>query len=212
MSRILDISPPIGPDLAVWPGDTPFSQRWLCRMDQGSNLDLSTVETTLHLGAHADGPSHYARACAGIGERPLDLYYGPCEVIHVQVGRGERVLPAHLPGPVRAPRVLLRTGTFPDPRAWNTDFASLSPQLVDHLAAQGVRLVGLDTPSVDLMDDKELLSHQALARHDMANLEGLVLDHIHPGLYTLVALPLRIPGADASPVRAALIEGSEPIR
>lgn len=77
MSRILDISPPIGPDLAVWPGDTPFSQRWLCRMDQGSNLDLSTVETTLHLGAHADGPSHYARACAGIGERPLDLYYGP---------------------------------------------------------------------------------------------------------------------------------------
>lgn len=205
MSRLLDISPPITPRIAVWPGDTPFSQRWLCRMDQGANLDLSTVESTLHLGAHADGPSHYALGRPGIGERPLELYYGPCEVLRVAVGRGERVLPRHLPGPVRAPRVLLHTGTFPDPERWNTDFAALSPELVDHLAAQGVRLVGLDTPSVDLMDDKVLLAHQALARQDMANLEGLVLDHVEPGLYTLIALPLSIPGADASPVRAVLV-------
>lgn len=207
MSRVLDISPPLRPGIAVWPGDTPFSQRWLCRMDQGANLDLSTVETTLHLGAHADGPSHYAPSAPGIGERPLDLYYGPAEVIRVNVGRGERVGPQHLSGPVRAPRVLFWTGTFPDPERWNTDFASLSPELVDLLAAQGVVLVGLDTPSVDLMDDKLLLSHQALARHDMANLEGLVLDHVQPGLYTLIALPLRLLGADASPVRAALVEG-----
>lgn len=206
MSRLHDISPTIDPGLAVWPGDTPFSQRWLCRLDQGANLDLSTVETTLHLGAHADGPSHYAPGALGIGERPLDLYYGPCELVRVEVGRGERILPRHLPGPVRAPRVLFWTGTFPDPRQWNTDFAALSPELVDHLADQGVRLVGLDTPSVDLMDDKVLLSHQALARRDLANLEGLVLDGLHPGLYTLIALPLKIPGADASPVRAALLE------
>ncbi len=207
MSRVLDISPPLRPGIAVWPGDTPFSQRWLCRMDQGANLDLSTIETTLHLGAHADGPSHYTLGAPGIGERPLDLYYGPAEVIRVNVGRGERIGPQHLPGPVRAPRVLFWTGTFPDPEHWNTDFASLSPELVDALAAQGVVLVGLDTPSVDLMDDKLLLSHQALARHDMANLEGLVLDHVQPGLYTLIALPLRLLGADASPVRAALVEG-----
>jgi len=207
MSRLIDISPPIHPGISVWPGDTPFSQRWLCRMDQGSNLDLSTVETTLHLGAHADGPSHYALGRPGIGERPLERYYGPCEVVWVDVERGQRVLPRHLPGPARAPRVLLRTGTFPDPDHWNTDFASLSPELVEQLADQGVVLVGLDTPSVDLYDDKVLLSHQALARRDMANLEGLVLDHVEPGLYTLIALPLRIPGADASPVRAALMAG-----
>ena len=205
MRRLIDISPPIHPGISVWPGDTPFSQRWLCRMDQGSNLDLSTVESTLHLGAHADGPSHYALGATGIGERPLDLYYGPCEVIWVQVGRGQRVLPTHLPGPARAPRVLLRTGTFPDPDHWNTDFASLSPELVEHLADQGVVLIGLDTPSVNLYDDKLLLSHQALARRDLANLEGLVLDHVPAGIYTLLALPLRIPGADASPVRAALL-------
>ena len=91
MSRLIDISPPIHPGISVWPGDTPFSQRWLCRMDQGSNLDLSTVETTLHLGAHADGPSHYALGSPGIGERPLERYYGPCEVVWVEtVGIADR--------------------------------------------------------------------------------------------------------------------------
>lgn len=207
MSRLLDISPPITPRIAVWPGDTPFSQAWLCRLDQGANLDLSSVTTTVHLGAHADGPSHYALGAPGIGERPLELYYGPCQVIHVDVGRGERVRPEHLAVPVSAPRVLFRTGTMPDPESWNTDFASLSPELVDHLAARGVRLVGIDTPSVDLFDDKVLLSHQRVAAHDMAVLEGLVLDHVHPGFYTLIALPLRLLGADASPVRAVLVEG-----
>lgn len=143
----------------------------------------------------------------GIGERPLAPYLGRCEVVHVAVGRGERVQPAHLPGPVRAPRVLLRTDTFPDPNDWNTDFAALSPALVDHLADQGVVLVGLDTPSVDLFDDKVLLSHTAIHRRDLSILEGVVLTAVPPGLYTLVALPLNIPGADASPVRAVLIEG-----
>lgn len=205
--RLLDISPPITPRIAVWPGDTPFSQEWLCRIDQGANLDLSTLHTTVHLGAHTDGPSHYAAGAPGIGERPLEPYLGPCEVVHVAVGRGERIRPEHLPGPVRARRVLLRTETFPDPNAWNTDFAALSPELVDHLADQRVVLVGLDTPSVDLFDDKVLLSHTAIHRRDLCILEGVVLSHVAPGLYTLVALPLHIPGADASPVRAVLIEG-----
>lgn len=207
MARILDISPPITPSIAVWPGDTPFSQSWLCRMDQGSNLDLSSVTSTVHLGAHADGPSHYGLGAPGIGERALEYYLGPCQVMHVDVEPGARVQPEDLPGPVHAPRLLLGTGTFPDPNAWNTDFAALSPDLVDYLADRGVVLVGIDTPSVDLFADKALLSHQAIARRDLAILEGIVLDHVPPGLYTLVALPLRIPGADASPVRAALVLG-----
>jgi arylformamidase len=103
--------------------------------------------------------------------------------------------------------VLLRTGTFPDPDQWNEDFAALSPELVHALAAQGVRLVGIDTPSVDPMTSKALEAHNAVADHDMAVLEGVVLDAVPPGLYTLVALPLRIEGADASPVRAVLVAG-----
>ncbi len=207
MKQFIDISPPITERIAVWPGDAPFRRKVALRIADGSNIDLSAIETTVHLGAHADAPSHYVAGGDDIARRPLELYYGPCQVVRVDVARGERVLPAHLRDEVRAPRVLLRTGTFPDPTAWNSDFASLSPALIDHLAARGVVLVGIDTPSVDPFDDKVLETHQALARHGVANLEGLVLDHVPPGVYTLIALPLPLVGADASPVRAVLVVG-----
>jgi arylformamidase len=127
--------------------------------------------------------------------------------MRVEVERGERILPHHLKREVAAPRVLFRTGTFPDPESWNTDFASLSPELVEHLYARGVVLTGIDTPSVDPFESKALEAHQALARTGMRNLEGLVLDAVSEGLYTLSALPLKLEHADASPVRAVLIEG-----
>lgn len=139
--------------------------------------------------------------------RPLDLYYGPCQIISVSVPRGERILPEHLGDTkLTAPRVLFHTGSFPDPDHFSTDFNSLSPALVDYCAAQGVRLIGLDTPSVDPYDSKALESHNAIARHDMAVLEGVVLTDVSDGVYTLIALPLKIEGSDASPVRAVLVD------
>lgn len=205
--QIIDISPALSPSVAVWPGDVPFSRRISLSIADGANIDLSSITTTVHVGAHADAPSHYVAGGQSIEARDLARYYGECEVIRVDVGRGERILPSHLagvPGP-RAPRVLLRTGTFPDPDRFDEDFAALSPELVEVLAAEGVVLVGIDTPSVDLCHDQELLSHTAIARHDLAVLEGIVLDHVAPGRYTLIALPLRLVGADASPVRAVLV-------
>lgn len=206
--RLHDISPVVSARLGVWPGDTPFSREVLLSQAEGANLDLSTIHTTVHVGAHADAPNHYVPDGVGIGERPLAPYLGPCQVITVDVGRGQRIQPEHLPGPVVAPRVLFHTGTFPDPESWNSDFASLSPALVHHLADQGVTLVGLDTPSVDLEDDAALLSHHAIAARDLSILEGIVLTGVPDGLYTLVALPLKLEGVDASPVRAVLVEGS----
>lgn len=203
--RILDISPPITPGIAVWPGDVGFSRTVALSIASGSNLDLSSMTTTLHVGAHTDAPSHYAGGAPGIGERDLDRYLGRCQVVRVDVGRDERVRPEHVGVPIVAPRVLFHTGTFPDPNHWNSDFASLSPELVDFLADRGVVLVGIDTPSVDPEKDRELLSHTAIARRDLGILEGIVLDGVDPGEYTLIALPLRIPGADASPVRAVLL-------
>jgi arylformamidase len=205
MPRIIDISPPISERIAVWPGDVPFRRKVALSIATGANIDLSAVDTTVHLGAHADAPSHFAPGGRSIAEQPLATYYGPCQVVQADVARGERVRPDHLRDRIRAPRLLVRTGTFPDPTAWNTDFASLSPDLIDLLASFRGVLVGIDTPSVDPFDDNVLLAHRALARHDIANLEGLVLDHVPPGLYTLIALPLPIEGADASPVRAVLI-------
>lgn len=204
--RLHDISPPISPRIAVWPGDVPFSRHVSMSIAGGDNLDLSAIHTTVHVGAHADAPSHYAAGGASIAERALRPYLGRCQVMRVDVARGARVRPEDLTGPITAPRVLFHTGTFPDPDRFDTDFASLSPELVEHLADQEVVLVGIDTPSVDPCEDAELRAHQAIARRDLSILEGLVLSGIDPGEYLLVALPLRIEGADASPVRAILIE------
>ena len=202
---LIDISPLIDPSIAVWPGDTPFTRNVSADMAQGANLTLSDIRTTLHVGAHSDAASHYVEGGEDIASRKLEFYLGPCDVVHVAVARGARIVPRDVDGKIIAsPRVLFRTGTFPDPRAWNDDFASLSPELIDFLHERGVILVGIDTPSVDPFDSKALESHHALARHGMANLEGLVLDHVAEGTYELIALPLRIGGGDASPVRAVL--------
>ncbi len=201
---IYDISPPIDPALKVWPGDTPPSREVLLDMKRGANLTLSSLHATVHLGAHADAPSHYAADAPSIEARSLDLYLGPCQVIRVTVDQGERLAPALLPDGVRAERVLFATGTYPDPSAFNEDFAALSPDLVDHLHRLGVRLIGIDTPSVDLFASKDLPAHLACLRHDMAILEGLVLAAVKEGLYELIALPLKLVGYDGSPVRAAL--------
>ncbi len=202
-----DITPPITPDIAVFPGDTPFSRDVLLAFGRGDHLALSSIRTTVHLGAHADAPSHYHPDGIDIARRELSRYLGLCEVRTALVPPRTRLTPAHLGhAPLRAPRQLLRTGTFPQPNAWTPEFAALSPELVDWLAGEGAVLVGIDTPSVDLADDALLLSHAALFRHDLAVLEGLVLAEVPDGLYLLIALPLPLVGADASPVRAILVE------
>jgi arylformamidase len=201
---LIDISPAISPRLAVWPGDVGFRREVALDMARGDNLTLSSITATVHLGAHADAPSHYARDGEDIAARDLDRYFGDCQVLRVSLPRGARITPEHIRAPITAPRVLLHTGSFPDPESWNTDFNSLSAALVRWLHERGVGLVGIDTPSIDPFDDKLLESHNEVARLDMAVLEGLVLSHVPPGDYGLVALPLKIEGADASPVRAAL--------
>lgn len=205
-SQLIDISPEISADIAVFPGDTPFEQKILMDCKKGDSLGLSSFTTTPHLGAHTDAPNHYSALGSGISERSLDYYYGPCQVITVQVQRGQRITSADVKSEIRAPRVIFKTNSFPDPRKWSGDFNSLSADLIDFLARQKVILVGIDTPSIDLADDKILESHHRVEAHDMAILEGVVLDAVTDGLYTLIALPLKMKGLDASPVRAVLVK------
>lgn len=228
---IYDITPPVTEATAVWPGDTPFRRRMLCRITEGASVDLSTISTTVHLGAHADGPNHYSERGIGVGEMPLVHYLGACQVVDVRVERGGRVGVGDVVGGVasiRAPRVLIRTGSFDGFGAWNQDFAGLDAGLIDVLAAleidvdrpgeangigvgsfkgqreRGVITIGIDTPSVDLQASKDLPAHNAVFRHGMAILEGLELRGVPVGVYELIALPLRLIGCDASPVRAVL--------
>ena len=201
---LYDITPLISEKLQVWPGDTPPRREVLLDLAKGNNITLSTLHGTVHLGAHADAPSHYGPGAAAIDQRSLDFYLGPCQVMRLDVARCTVLGPEHLPGPVQAARLLLATGTFPDPERWSEDFAALSVELVEFLHRNGVKLVGVDTPSVDPFASKDLPAHHAFLKHDMAILEGLALKDVPAGLYELIALPLKLAGFDASPVRAVL--------
>jgi arylformamidase len=207
---IIDISPALTPEIAVWPGDTPLSREVLCTIEGGASVTLSTLRATVHLGAHADGVNHYGGGDAGIDAFPLERYLGACHVVRARAERragGMRVGIADLEidlTAIRHPRVLIHTGTFPDFTNWNTDFAGLDPALVDLLADRGVTLVGVDTPSVDVQDSKDLPAHKRFLARGVSILEGLRLAHVAAGEYELVALPLPLVGFDASPVRAVL--------
>ncbi len=206
--KIHDISPLISEETAVFPGDQKFSRNVSLDFEKKDGLLLSSIQFSAHLGAHTDAPNHYNPKGIGIHQRDLEYYLGPCQVITVKLKNGDRIKPKDITGiEILAQRILFRTNSFPDPNKWNNDFVALSKELVGFLADKGVILVGIDTPSIDLADDKILESHNVIFNNDMAILEGIVLTEVKDGKYILSALPLKIKNCDASPVRAVLIEG-----
>lgn len=204
--KVWDISPPVSAAAPVFPGDTAYAQRWSARIGPGCPVNVSAITLSPHVGAHADAPLHYADGASAIGALALAPYLGPCRVIHA-IGCGPLVEPKHLAHAARAlpPRLLVRTFDKA-PTAWTDTFSAYAPQTIEWLASQGVRLVGIDTASVDPAPSKTLESHQQLLRLDLRVLENLVLDDVPEGDYELIALPLRWIDADASPVRAILRE------
>ena len=206
MSRLIDISPVISNRIAVFPMDTAFERDVLLDFERGSHITLSRVRTTVHLGSHADAPIHYGKGGRTIDEQPLDLYVGPARLVRVEGARGRGVTVADVAGkvPFGTERVLIATETYPDPETWNGDFASIDPALVGWLATRGVRLVAIDTPSVDQSTSKDLPAHHAFFEHDVSIIEGVRLAGVPEGEYELIALPLRIEGGDGSPLRAVL--------
>ena len=173
-------------------------------------MTVSHFATTVHAGTHADAPLHYSPGGASAAEVPLDAYIGRCRVVDAR-GQGAAIsaafVTANIPAP--PPRVLFRTfETFPH-RHWPDRFTCVAADAVRALADAGVRLVGLDSPSLDPQDSKTMDAHRAVLAADMRVLEGLVLDDIPPGDYELIALPLKLAGLDASPVRAVLRELAE---
>ncbi|HEX7441275.1 MAG TPA: arylformamidase [Caldimonas sp.] len=206
MKKLWDISPAVGPETPPFPGDTAYSQQWTARIGPGCPVNLSAITMSPHLGAHADAPLHYGDGQRTIGEVDLAPYLGPCRVIHA-IGCGSLVRREHLQDAVDAlpPRVLVRTCRRA-PTVWSADFSAFAPETIAWLAGLGVRLVGIDSQSVDPADSKTLESHRNLLRLDLRVLENLVLDDVPAGDYELIALPLKLARADASPVRAILRE------
>lgn len=204
--KIFDISPLLHPKIAVWPGDTPLTREVLCDIDQGSNIDLSTIRSTVHLGAHADAPKHFHPSGATIDAVALAPYLGSCDVVTVLGKELIQIDDCRVAVERGAKRILFRTLSAPNPDIFNEDFCAFSADAVDFMGRHGVVLIGIDTPSVDLFSSKDLPAHQMLKQYDIRNLEGLVLVDVPDGIYTLIALPLKLAGFDASPVRAVLID------
>ncbi len=203
--QLWDISPAVHAGAPVFPGDTPYRQRWSATIGGDCPVNVSALELSPHVGAHADAPLHYDSDGLAIGALDLDPYLGPCRVIHA-IGCGALVEWRHLAHALALlpPRVLVRTYARAPVDRWDPALAAYAADTIDRLAALGVRLVGIDTASIDPADSKSLPSHQAIRRHDLRVLENLVLDDVAEGDYELIALPLRLTTADASPVRAVL--------
>ena len=189
----------------MFPGDAPFGSIWAARIGPGCPVNVSTLTLSPHTGAHADAPLHYDDSGAAIGALPLAPYIGPCRVIHA-IGCGPLVQWQHLAHALAGlpPRVLVRTMHHAAVARWDPDLTAFAPETLEALAEHGVRLVGIDTASVDPASSKTLESHQVLRRRDLRVLENLVLDDVPEGDYELIALPLKLTTADASPVRAIL--------
>lgn len=200
---MLDITRTLTVGHPNWPGDAPFTLTASARIAEGSSVNLMALSTSTHCGTHLDAPYHYREDGGRLGGVPLTTLVG--EALVVAAPGDAPVTVDALPAGALPERVLIATG---QPDRWERfpeDFAPLSPQLIHHLADRGVLLVGTDAPSVDRFDSAELPTHAACGERGLAIVEGLRLGGVAPGRYRLICLPLPMPDADASPVRALLL-------
>lgn len=203
--HIWDISAAVDAQSPVFPGDTPYSQRWSWAMSADCPVNVSEITLSPHVGTHADAPLHYDNHGSPVGQLSLTPFIGPCRVMEVLRDDG-LIYPQDLHKALDGcpPRLLVRSCRAAQVHTWSDTFASFAPETLDMLQAQGIVLIGIDTPSIDPADSKTLDSHQRICRYDMRVLENLVLDDVPEGDYELIALPLKWTTADASPVRAIL--------
>ena len=207
MKKLWDISPAVHAGAPVFPGDTAYSQTWAATIGPGCPVNVSAITLSPHVGAHADAPLHYDPDGAAIGAVSLNAFIGPCRVIHA-VGCGPLVQPEHLAHALKdlPPRVLVRVYQQQPQDQFDHALPAFAADTVEQLADLGVQLIGIDSASIDPADSKALPSHQTIRRRVLRVLENLLLDDVPEGDYELIALPLKLTTADASPVRAVLRE------
>ena len=210
--KILDITRDLAANLAPWPGDTPFQHELVARLTEGSSVNLGRITSSVHSGTHADAFFHFDDRGLTMEKFAPERYLGLAVVVDLTEkysaeSLGEITiadLEASAADLARAPRLLLKTNVWPDSRHFPKAIPTIAPGVAEWMGSRGVKLLGLDLPSVDAIDSKDLRNHHALAAADVAILEGLDLRAPNAGVYWLVALPLKIIGGDGAPVRAIL--------
>lgn len=205
--KIWDISQVLRPKMPMWPGEPALVLHRNAEISADCPVNVGLIETPLHAGTHADAPFHYDAHGLGSAECDLGPYVGPCVLVDVRHARGRvDVGDIDWAALAKAERVIFRTyDRFPADR-WDADFTAIAPAVISRLREAGVRLVGTDAASLDPQESKTMDAHHQIQAGDMRILEGLVLDDVPAGRYELIALPLKIARADASPVRAILRE------
>lgn len=200
----IDISPEISESIAVPKGHSDYLRKG---PHEPGNHRPSYIQTSLHLGAHADGPIFYDSSGEGIGERSLDYYIGPCQVIDLSkiVGRGSKILEDDIRKfSFETTRILFKTDSYLHDTQ-SSDYVYFSESAMNFIINQGVKLIGIDTPSVEQEGSRNFEVYKLISKSNMAVLEGLDLGYVEEGKYQLLALPLKIKNGDASPVRAILL-------
>jgi arylformamidase len=199
---LIDISRPLSPATAVWPGDQPVEWTWTARKEEGSSVNLGALRLSTHAGTHADAPRHATEEGSTTSAFDPSVFVGPAVVIDVR--GADTICPQHVQD-VSCRRVLFKTSASDlATDQWPEAVTPIRPDTVEKLHEKKVALVGTDAPSVDALDSEELPAHHALIQAEIVNIEGLTLAEVQPGIYGLLALPMKLEGADAAPVRAVL--------
>ncbi|MGG1676062.1 arylformamidase [Neobacillus sp. NRS-1170] len=204
MSKWIDVSQRLDNNIVVWPGDTPFNYKVSWSKEESGSVNVGQITMSAHTGTHIDAPFHFDNDGKKVIDLDLDLYMGEARVIHLQETNSigvKDLADMNLKG---VTRLLIRTDAWKDRSVFPESIPPIEPELASYLSELGVRLIGLDLPSVDQIDSKELSAHHELTRFNIHILEGLVLDEVTPGNFELAALPLPLVEADGSPVRAIL--------
>ena len=201
---LYDITRSITPSMAVWPGDTSYSHRWLGRLEHGDSVNLATITLSIHTGTHVDAPLHFLPDAPTIAEVDLDNYIGVARVVEIDATGA--LAPDHFAHVdfTGVERLLIKTpGSRRGDEEWWDEYAWLSVEAANLLVHKGLRLFGTDSPSVDEVNSKTLDAHKVLGRGNVLILENIQLGAVAPGDYELIALPLKLP-VEGSPVRAIL--------
>jgi arylformamidase len=215
--EIFDISRALSAGLAPWPGDTPFHFELKWKMAEGATVNVGAINMGVHNGTHADARFHFDESGDPIERMPLDAYVGDAAVVDLTklfartgdgLDRTRRIgvadIEAFSAALEQAPRLLLKTGVWKDSKVFPEWIPVIAPDVPEWLRERKVKLLGLDLPSVDAIEAKKLTNHYALAAARVAIVESLDLSEVEAGIYHLSALPLKIAGGDAGPVRAIL--------
>jgi arylformamidase len=211
--KIWDISRTLSNDLAEWPGDEPFHYRLTTEIPKGQTVNLGAISMSVHNGTHADARFHFDPKGESIEKAPLDVYLGRATVVDLAQtflqSKGKHLITTedlrpHAEEIAATSRLLVRTGRWSDSTVFPDQIPVIAADVPPWLQKNGVRLIGVDLPSMDEIDSKSLQNHHALARAGIAIVESLDLSDVAPGIYNFAALPLKIAGSDGAPVRAVL--------